>query len=127
MAAAYADEEVLSRLARVLVEGTGATMATVWIYRASDPIAAASWPEVEPPLRAEEADRVVQVRHEGELLGVLTLKKGAGEPFNPVEQSLLTELAAQAGEVLRNIRLTAELQARVQGVSTQACGLHEFR
>ncbi|TMF55609.1 MAG: GAF domain-containing sensor histidine kinase [Chloroflexi bacterium] len=127
IAGAYADEEVLSRLARVLVEGTGATMATVWIYRASDPIAAASWPEGEPPLRAEVADRVVQVRHEGELLGVLTLKKGAGEPFTPVEESLLTDLAAQAGQVLRNIRLTAELQARLQEISSQAGALRESR
>src|SRR5438094_4153885 len=127
IAGAYADEEVLSRLARVLVEGTGATMATVWIYRASDPIAAASWPEGEPPLRAEVADRVVQVRHEGEVLGVLTLKKAAGEPFTPVEESLLTDLAAQAGQVLRNIRLTAELQARLQEISSQAGALRESR
>ncbi|TMD20414.1 MAG: GAF domain-containing sensor histidine kinase, partial [Chloroflexi bacterium] len=122
-----ADEEVLSRLARVLVEGTSATMATVWIYRAEDPIAAACWPEGEPPLRAEVADRVVQVRHEGEVLGVLTLKKGAGEPFTPVEESLLTDLAAQAGQVLRNIRLTAELQARLQEISSQAGALRESR
>src|SRR3989440_1268820 len=127
MAGAYADEEVLSRLARVLVEGTGATMATVWIDRAGDPIAAASWPQAEPPLRPDVADRVVQVRHEGEVLGVLTLKKGAGEPFTPVEASLLTDLAAQAGQVLRNIRLTAELQARLQEISSQAGALRESR
>src|SRR5205809_507758 len=127
MAGAYADEEVLSRLARVLVEGTGATIATVWIDRAGDPIAAASWPQAEPPLRPDVADRVVQVRHEGEVLGVLTLKKGAGEPFTPVEASLLTDLAAQAGQVLRNIRLPAELQARLQEISSQAGALRESR
>src|SRR2546428_4619697 len=113
VAGAYADEEVLARLARVVVEGTGATVATVWIYRGGDPIAAATWPDAEPPLRAGAADRVVQVRHEGESLGELAVSKRPGEPFTPVEETLVSDLPAQAGQVLRNVRLTPELQARL--------------
>ena len=127
VAGAYADEEVLARLARVVVEGTGATVATVWIYRGGDPIAAATWPDAEPPLRAGAADRVVQVRHEGESLGELAVSKRPGEPFTPVEETLVSDLAAQAGQVLRNVRLTAELQARLREIAAQAVELRASR
>src|SRR5439155_1614550 len=120
VAGAYADEEVLPRLARVLVEGTGATVASVWIRRAGDPIAAATWPDTASPLAADAADRVARVRHEGELLGELTVRKRSGEPFTPVEETLLLDLAAQAGQVLLNVRLTAELQARLREIAAQA-------
>jgi signal transduction histidine kinase len=127
VASAYADEEVLPRLARVLVEGTGASVASVWIHRAGDPIAAATWPEGQPPLPAAVANRVVHVRHEGELLGELAVSKRRGEPFTPVEEALLTDLASQAGQVLRNVRLTAELQARLRHIAAQAVELRASR
>ena len=127
VAGTYADEEVLPRLARVLVEGTGATVASVWIRRAGDPIAAATWPESASPLAADAADRVARVRHEGELLGELTVRKRSGEPFTPVEETLLSDLAAQAGQVLRNVRLTAELQARLREIAAQALELRASR
>src|SRR5256886_7101047 len=127
VAGAYADEEVLPRLARVLVEGTGATVASVWIRRAGDPIAAATWPDSASPLAADAADRVARVRHEGELLGELTVRKRSGEPFPPVEETLLSDLAAQAGQVVRNVRLTAELQARLREIAAQALELRASR
>ena len=127
IAGAYADEEVLPRLSRVLAEGTGATIVTVWIYGAGDPIAVATWPEAAPPLRAGVADRVAQVRHEGELLGELALSKRPGEAFTPVEEALVSDLAAQAGQVLRNVRLTAELQARLGEIAAQAAELRASR
>jgi signal transduction histidine kinase len=127
VAGAYADEEVLPRLARVLVEGTGATVASVWIRRAGAPIAAATWPDTLPPVERGAADRVVQVRHEGEVLGELTVSKRPGEPFTPVEEKLLTDLAAQAGQMLRNVRLTAELQARLREIAAQAAELRASR
>jgi len=127
VAGAYADEEVLPRLARVLVEGTGATVASVWIRRAGDPIAAATWPDTASPLAADAADRVARVRHEGELLGELTVRKRSGEPFTPVEETLLSDLAAQAGQVLLNVRLTAELQARLREIAAQALELRASR
>jgi signal transduction histidine kinase len=127
VASAYPDEEVLSRLARVLVQGTGATVASVWMRRSGDPFAAATWPESEPPLRPGDADRAVQVRHQGDLLGELVIKKRTGEPLTLVEDKLLTDLAAQAGQLLRNVRLTAELQARVREVEAQAVELRISR
>ena len=57
--------------------------------------------------------RAVAVRHGDELFGALTLAKPRNEALTPTEDKLLQDLASQAGLVLRNVRLTAELQASV--------------
>ncbi|HEY0492998.1 MAG TPA: ATP-binding protein, partial [Candidatus Dormibacteraeota bacterium] len=127
VAGAYANEEVLPRLAQVLGEGTAAAAATVWVENGgySDPLA--TWPVDAEPVSPSSADRHVAVRHQGEQLGTLALKKRAGEPLTPVEDKLLADVAAQAGQVLRNVRLTAELQARLDQISSQAERLRESR
>ncbi|HEX9095400.1 MAG TPA: histidine kinase, partial [Candidatus Dormibacteraeota bacterium] len=127
VAGAYANEEVLQRLAHVLGEGTGAAAATVWIRSEGHRLAAATWPADAQPVNAEAADRAAAVRHQGEDLGQLAVKKRPGEPVTPVEGKLLADLAAQAGQVLRNVRLTADLQARLEEISTQAADLRESR
>ena len=127
VAGAYATEDVLPRLARVLADGTGAIRTAVWIRRAGEAVAAASWPPGEAPLPIGLADRVVEVRHQGEPLGELALTKRPGEAFTPVEETLLNDLAAQMGQVLRNVRLTAELQARLDEISDQALELRASR
>jgi signal transduction histidine kinase len=50
---------------------------------------------------------------QGELLGAITLEKTRNEPASPADDKLLTDLASQAGLVLRNVRLTAELRATI--------------
>ena len=124
VAESYAADDVLPRMARVLAEGTGAEQAEVWLRSAGWLRRAAAWPEGSP---AEEAiriagdsapvipgaDRAVPVRHQDEVLGVLTVSKRRGEGLTPVEEGLLEDLASQAGLVLKNVGLTAELQARV--------------
>jgi signal transduction histidine kinase len=127
VANAYADDEVLLQLARVLAEGTAAEAAAVWIETPDGPVSAARWPETRPPLKPTQADRVAMVRHHDELLGTLTIKKRPGEPVNPIEQTLLDDLAAQAGQVLRNVQLTADLQARLLQISEQAAELQASR
>jgi signal transduction histidine kinase len=72
-------------------------------------------------------DRSVEVRHQGEVLGALAVTKRAGEALSPTEEALLSDLAAQAGLVLRNVRLTAELRARFDELSRQAALLRESR
>jgi signal transduction histidine kinase len=54
------------------------------------------------------------VRHRGDLLGALSLTKPPGERLTPAEQKLAGDLAAGAGLVLRNVRLTEELLARLE-------------
>jgi signal transduction histidine kinase len=127
VAGAYANEDVLPRLARVLAEGTGARATTVWIQHGKEEVPAATWPEGEPPVEVETADRVAQVRHQGEALGALTVKKRPAEPFTPVEVKLVDDLAAQAGQLLRNVRLTSELQARLHEIQSQALELRASR
>jgi signal transduction histidine kinase len=125
-AGAYSTEDVLPRMARILSEGTGATRAEVWLRVGAELRAAASWPEtsdVEPLRRPIVGDELPEfpgttqafpVRHQGELLGALTLTKPPSEPLTPTEMKLITDLASQVGLVLRNVRLTSELQARLE-------------
>ena len=62
----------------------------------------------------EHVSKVVEVRHHGELLGALTVTKPGNDPLRPAEGKLLDDLAAQAGLVLRNARLTEELRANLE-------------
>ena len=53
-------------------------------------------------------------------MGVLVVEEREGEPLTPVEEELLDSLAAQAGLVLRNLGLTAELHEQLLDVSARA-------
>ena len=125
MAEAYTPEEFLPRMASILAEGTGASRADVWLKVGSRLQTVASWPrEVTPspplPLAGTDvplipgADRAVPVRYQGEILGSLSIAKRPGEPLTPTEDKLVSDLASQAGLVLRNVRLTEELLARLE-------------
>jgi signal transduction histidine kinase len=126
VAESYAADEVLPRMARVLAEGAGADRAEVWLRTGAMLRQAASWPadsaDVAEPARIVDdalpavpgADRVVAVRHQGELLGALAISKRAGESLTPIEEKLVDGLAQQAGLVLKNVGLTAELLARLE-------------
>jgi signal transduction histidine kinase len=122
----YAAEDVLPRMARILGEGTGAARAEVWL-RVGDALRrAASWPEEAGtelvPLRDGEVldlpdvEWTVPVRDQGRLLGALTLTKGRGESVTPAEERLLSNLASQAGLVLRNVQLVEDLRASRQRI-----------
>jgi len=127
VAESYAADDVLPRMARVLAEGTGAEQAAVWLRSDGELRTAATWPpSATPPpaVRGEagwgemlpqlpETDRAVPVRHQGELLGALSVSKRRGESLTPIEEKLLDDLAHQAGLVLKNVGLTADLQARL--------------
>jgi signal transduction histidine kinase len=54
------------------------------------------------------------VQHQGELLGALSVSKRAGESLTPIEEKLLKDLASQAGLVLKNVGLTAQLLQRLE-------------
>ena len=55
------------------------------------------------------------------------MRERPGQPITPGEGRLLADLAAQAGLVLHNVRLTAELQARLADLSAQAAELRASR
>jgi signal transduction histidine kinase len=125
VAGSYAADEVLPRMARVLQQGTGAEVARVWLRNTAQLHAAATSPPDDSPVVPIAMDdgtlpslpgvtRAVEVRHQGELLGALTVTKRRGESLTPVEEKLLGDLAHQAGLVLKNVRLTADLQRRLE-------------
>jgi signal transduction histidine kinase len=124
VAESYAVDDVMSRMARVLAEGTGAERADVWLRNGETLRVAASWPVDAAPRAtvalaegsisaAVGAERLVPVSQQAELLGALSVSKRAGEQLTPMEEKLLDDLAHQAGLVLRNVGLTADLQARL--------------
>ena len=127
VAGSYAVDEVLSRMARVLQEGTGAEAAVVWLRSGAALHAAARWPHNADPETPTSvayegavmpalpgATRTVEVLHHGELLGALGVTMRRGESLTPVEEKLLDDLAHQAGLVLKNVGLTADLQRRLE-------------
>jgi signal transduction histidine kinase len=65
-----------------------------------------------PPM--PDASLILPVRHRGDLLGALSLTKLPGERLTPTEETLAGDLASGAGLVLRNVRLTEELLARLE-------------
>ena len=125
VAETYAADEVLPRMARVLKEGTGAELATVWLRGTEELRPAATFPNgvgtrIAVPMRngslpvLVDATRAVEVRHQGEVLGALSVNKRRGEALTPIEEKLVDDLAHQAGLVLKNVRLSADLRARLE-------------
>jgi signal transduction histidine kinase len=108
----YAADDVLPRIARVLAEGIGADRARVWL-RVDDQLRqVAVWP-ADAPSDGDD-DLSVDVRHQGEDLGALSVALPANDPLDPAKEKLVRDLGAQAGLVLRNVRLTEQLRARLR-------------
>ncbi len=115
----------LDRMASVLAAATGAVRVEVWVRVGPRLRPQATWPHGSTPSAPvplagsavlpafDAATRAVAVRHGDELLGAITLQKPRNEPVSATEDKLLEHLASQAGLVLRNVRLTAELHARI--------------
>ena len=125
----------LDRMASVLAGATGAVRVEIWIRVGAQLRPPVTWPRGSTPPAAVPltsdaqlpafgaATRAIAVRHTDELLGAITIEKPRNEPVSAAEDRLLEHLASQAGLVLRNVRLTAELQAthrRLEGVAAAA-------
>jgi signal transduction histidine kinase len=120
----YAAEDVLPRMAQVLQSGTGSASATVWLRGAGGLRAAATFPQADTVIErlalsdgvlphVPGATAVVRVELQGHLLGALSVVKRKGEALTVTESKLIDDLAHQAGLVLRNVGLAAELQDRL--------------
>jgi signal transduction histidine kinase len=117
---AYSTEDVLPRMAEIVRASTGADVAQVWIHVRGEIRPVASSPSDTPLGEAIEAGpdelppfvgrRAFAVRDRGELLGALTVSMPAAEPLSKDGEQLVTDLASQAGLVVRNVRLIEELQ-----------------
>jgi signal transduction histidine kinase len=127
MATSFAADELLPRMTEMVVKGTGATSSEVWVTMGPQLHRAAVHPsngrsasvlamsDGRPP-DIPGATRSIPIRHRGDVLGVLAVTKAPGDPLLPAEDKLVSDLAAQAGLVLRNVGLIEELKASRQRI-----------
>lgn len=112
LAGNYSVDEVLPRMVEVIAEGLRCRAAAVMVDQG--PAATVTrWPSI-APLPEDPASQVVEVMHQGERHGSLAVWTYAGEELNANEQRVLSDLALQAGLVLHNARLSAELERRLE-------------
>ncbi len=114
---AYSTDDVLPRMAQLLAAGSGAETVTIWLLIGGELRSVASWPRerrpTDPrtlPAYAIARQGTFEVRHQGDLLGAITVETPANDPLDPRKERLIRDLASQAGLVLRNVRLIEELR-----------------
>lgn len=118
-------DSVLAEAARLLAEGTGAGQAVIWVAQEGllMPRATAGDLAVDPaPVRLLDGqlpalpgvDLAQAVRHDGQLVGALTLTKRPGEGVSTADRRLVEELAGQAALLLANTRLRSRLSERLE-------------
>jgi class 3 adenylate cyclase len=119
MAGASTDDSLL-RMARLVVEATGAVQAIVWLRLGDVLQPHGRWPQTGPlpqPVTlegrgveqalavTETRSRSFPVEHEEELLGALTVIVSPAEPLTPAGEKLIADLAARTGLGLRFERM----------------------
>jgi signal transduction histidine kinase len=117
-------DTVLPRAAEKLGQATAASSTHVWLRADGNVLQpVATWPSTaDVPATTtlaklmatdDACSTTVSVADAGEVLGALTVKKRASEPLTDADRGLLHQLAAQAGLVLRNAKLSADLSRRL--------------
>jgi signal transduction histidine kinase len=120
-------EAVLPQMTRIVTDGTGAVTADVWLVVGSELHRVSSSSPHEQrrltvPMAGEQIPvlpdkpQTVSIRHQGRLLGAITLVMPPGRALTRTENRLLTDLAAQAGLILSNVRLVEEVKASRQRI-----------
>ncbi|HLZ26570.1 MAG TPA: sensor histidine kinase [Chloroflexota bacterium] len=108
VAASASTEQVLSRLLELAGAATGAAASAVYMEAGSQRHLAARWPAGGEDVGGHS----VPITYQGKGLGELVIQRA--ETPTPAEERLLADVAAQAGLLVRNLRLTADLEARVE-------------
>ena len=119
LAGTYAADDVLQRTATVLGEGIGAARAIVWLQEEGELRSVATWTRSLPedgvargPSDDGSSDDLrVEVRHQGAVLGALSVTMPSNDPMDPMKEKVVRDLAHQAGLLLRNVRLVEDLRA----------------
>jgi signal transduction histidine kinase len=111
-------------MAQLVAEATGARRVDVWLRAAGALRPEAAWPIDEATsisrsltgdvIAANDGEYAAEVRHQGELLGAITLEPASDDPMNPAKEALVHDLATQAGLALRNVSLIEDLRASRQ-------------
>ena len=111
------EEGMLDRMALRLAEGTGADQAIVWLDGPAGFEPAACAPDPERPAGpvadlAAIPGTVVPIRHDGVVLGALSVETRRGDTLTPTETRLVEDLAGSAGLFLRRLRLDQQLERK---------------
>jgi signal transduction histidine kinase len=117
-------EQALPQMAEVAARGVGATSGRVRLFLPRGDERVVTWPEDAP---GSEPTRAIEVRHQGEPIGEIAVSMAPGDALLPAEEGLLRDLASQAGLALHNVRLTDELEARLEELAIQADQLKTSR
>lgn len=120
-AAEESDDEVVGRIPRLIVDGTGAESAALWVRTDGGFATVSVWPEDGSARTLDDrgafedpdGDVSLPVIHDGEVLGGVSLVAARGGSITPPEMELLTNLVNGLGLTLRNSRLTAALRRQV--------------
>jgi signal transduction histidine kinase len=115
----------LPSIAQAAALGVGGSAATVRLLLPGGRDRVETWPAGSRP--STSPTRAVEVRYQGDPIGEISVTKDPGDPFRPAEESLLLDLASQAGLALHNVRLTDELAGRVEELAAQAVELQRSR
>jgi signal transduction histidine kinase len=119
MSQAYSLDDVGDRLVRLVAAGTGADRASLWfrhdaVFREEASTDTATGRTAPPGEGGEpvlpDGEHAVTVSHQGEVLGSISVVMPAGDPYNASHERLLTDVASQAGLVLRNVGLVTDLR-----------------
>jgi len=138
IASSFGAENLLPYTTETLREATGASLSCVWLRQGDRLVPAATSPPeaaqdtkarslAEEPIPEIPGEAAAPIWHQGEQLGALTITKGGDKPVTPADRELLDHLASQAGQVLRNARLNADLEARLAELALQAGEIRRSR
>lgn len=105
-------EEVLPSMAEAAARGVSGASSRVRLFLPGGARRDVTWPDGSDS-DAGAYDWTVEVVHQGETVGDIAVRKAPGDPLTDDQRTLLADLAAQAGLVMHNLRLTRELQARL--------------
>ena len=121
--AAATPSELLPLFAEAAGRSVGARGARVHLDVPGTSGLWAAWPEGPD----DQSSVQLAVTDRGERMGLLALTMPPGRALRPDEQRLLEGFAEQAGLALRNVRLEAELRARVAEAARQSSTLEASR
>ena len=136
-AGAWSVQDTAPRLAGLLADATGASIAVVYVR--ADELLLPIGREPGPPAGLEPAplsnlddtlasfQLATRVERNGEVLGAMAITLPAGRPVRPAERRLIGQLAAQAALVFETLRLTAELSRHADALAIQAADLRRSR
>lgn len=104
-------QDLLPSMAEAAARGVGGSSARITLLIPGEENKTATWPAVDEPLSFEHS---VDVVYQDERVGIIEVNSALGDSLDESDIDLLKDLASQAGLALKNLRLTSELEAKVE-------------